>query len=152
MANIYAAKDNHSFYLLNLFNSGDQITYDWSLSKSYSMIVGKGAVSIGSENRSAVGVHNISPGTQITMNANVESIAFCCFLLNDNAVMQELFPTASTLTQVKGSDSHLIEIEDVLSMEKITPELSFSEEWAVSSPITFSLSDLESKVLGALSS
>ena len=66
--------------------------------------------------------------------------------------MQELFPTASTLTQVKGSDSHLIEIEDVLSMEKITPELSFSEEWAVSSPITFSLSDLESKVLGALSS
>tara|TARA_R110000824_G_scaffold49838_23_gene139727 strand:+ start:5590 stop:6036 length:447 start_codon:yes stop_codon:yes gene_type:complete len=148
MANIYVAKDNHSFYIMNMFSTaGEQITYNWSLSKSYSVVVGRGKVSIDSDAKSSIGVHTIAPNTQITMESYGESIAFCAFLLNDDTSMGELFPTASTLTQLKTSSSNLIELAVNLPAERLTPQLSYT---GMTSPVTFSLSDLETKVLGAI--
>ena len=148
MANIYVAKDNHSFYIMNMFSTaGEQITYNWSLSKSYSIVLGRGIISIDSDTKSSVGVYTIAPNTEVTMKSHGESITFCAFLLNDNTTMSELFPTSSTLTQLKSSSSNLVELAENLPAERLTPQLSFT---GMSSPVTFSLSDLNTKVLGAL--
>lgn len=145
--NVYVAKDDYSFYIVNLFNEGDQLTYDWSLSKSYSMILGKGLLSINSNQKSAISIFNIESNTQIVMNAQAETITICSFLLDDDVIMNDLFPIGSTLTQLRNSSSYLIEMGEVLEFEKITPVLSFD---GLDSSITFSLSDLNTKVLEAL--
>ena len=89
---------------------------------------------------------NINPGIQVTMNAQqAKSIAFCSFLLDDDVVMNELFPTSSTLTQLRNSSSNLIDIRETLEFEKVTPTLSFD-----GASLTFSISDLNAKVIGAL--
>ena len=144
---VYVAKDAYSFYLLSFFNSGDELTYDWGLAKSYSIVVGKGKISIGSEQRTGVGIFDIESNTPITMIAQEESIGICAFLLDDDDTMNSLFPNNSTLNQLKETSSKLIELEEELGYESITPKLSFD---GMNSSVTFSLADLESKVLGAI--
>ena len=144
--NVYVAKDNYSFYILSLFNSGDQLTYDWSLSKSYSILVSKGTISINSNSRKAVGIFDIQPGIQVTMNAETEAMTVCSFLLDDD-LMNELVSDASTLTQLRNSSSYLIETEEEPT-GRMSPQLSFDGE---NSLATLSLSDLDAKILGGLS-
>lgn len=146
--NIYVAKDNYSFYIISLFNEEDQLTFDWSLSKSYSMVLGKGSLSINSKPKAAIGIFNIEPNVQIVMNAQTEAITMCSFLLDDDTIMNDLFPAGSTLTQLRNSSSNLIEIGESLDFEKITPVLSFDGEGSIT---TFSISDLNTKVIEALS-
>jgi hypothetical protein len=145
--NVYIAKDNYSFYILNLFNEGDQLSYDWSLNESYSILVSRGTVSINSKSRKAVGIFDIQPGIEITMNAETEAMTICSFLLDDD-IMSELIPNASTLTQLRNSSSYLIETEEEPT-GRMTPQLSF--DGTISSPATFSLSDLNTKILEGLS-
>ena len=145
--NVYVAKDNYSFYILSLFNQGDQLTHDWSLSKSYSVLVSKGTVSINSNSRAAIGIFDIQPGVQITMTADTEAMTVCSFLLDDD-LLAEVVPDASTLTQLRSSSSYLIETEEEPT-GRMTPRFSFDGE---SSPATLSLSALDAKILGGLSS
>jgi hypothetical protein len=145
--NVNIAKDEYSFYLINLLSAGDELTYDWSLSRSYSLILGRGKATINSETRTAPGIFNVAANTQITISAEEDSVLFSVFLLDDDTLMGELFPTGTTLSELRASTSFLIDLEESLSFESITPELSFS---GLSSPGTFSLSDLNTKVLGAL--
>lgn len=151
MVNIYVIKDEYSFYVMNLFeNIGDQITYDnWGLSKSYSVVVGKGCVSVDSITRSSVGIHKVDANTpSVVMQAQEpNSISFCPFLLSDDTMMSDLFPTGTTKTQLINSTSNLVDLAVDLPAERITPQLSYS---GMTSPVTFSLSDLETKVLGAI--
>ena len=142
----YVAKDNYSFYIMNLFNQGDQLTYDWSLSKLYSVLVSKGTVSINSNSRTSIGIFDIQPGVQITMIAESEAMTVCSFLLDDD-LMAELVPNASTLAQLRSSSSYLIETEEEPT-GRMTPRFSFNGE---SSPTTLSLSALDAKILGGLS-
>jgi len=145
--NVQIAKDNYSFYLLNFLNEGDELTYDWSLSKSYSLILGKGKVTIEVETREGIGIFDIAPITPITMTAQQESILFSAFLLDDDVIMNELFPNSTVLEQLRASSSHLAAIEESTSFEAITERFSFD---GLSSPTTFSLLDLEYLTLGAI--
>ena len=86
MANIYVTKDDSSLYLTNFLEAGEQIQYDWSLSKSYTVVTGKGVseLSLGSSNETfscqAVGLHRIPPGEEITASATGKTIFIVPFL------------------------------------------------------------------------
>jgi len=46
MANVKIYKDDHSFHIFNLIDYGEEISYDFSLSRVYSVVLGKGIVNI----------------------------------------------------------------------------------------------------------
>jgi hypothetical protein len=143
---VYVAKDNYSLYIMSLFNEGDQLIHNWTLSKSYSVLVSKGTISINSILREAVGIFDIQPEIQIEMTAESEAMTVCSFLLDDD-LMAELVPDASTLTQLRSSSSYLIETEEEPT-GRMSPQLSFDGE---NSPMTLSLSELNAKILEGLS-
>ena len=153
MANVYVTKDNSSLYLTNLLEAGDQIQYDWSLSKSYTVVTGKGVseLSLGSSNETfscqAVGLHRIPPGETLSITAaeGQQCIFICPFLLDDDTTMNELFPTASTLTSLRSSVSYLIPTTDLTTTDW-SGALTYS-----SGNKTFTLADLDTAVLGGLS-
>ena len=146
---VYVAKDDYSFYLIGLFdNQADQLNFDWSLSRSYSIVLGEGSVSVNGTTKAGIGIFDINPETQVTMIAQeARSIVFCSFLLDDDAVMNELFPTGSTLSQLRNSSSNLIDIQEALDFEKVTPTLSFDGDGTTT---TLSIADINAKVIEGL--
>ena len=153
MANVYVTKDDSSLYLTNLLDVGDQIQYDWSLSKSYTVVTGKGVseLSLGSSNETfscyATGLHRIPPNETLTVIASEgqQCIFICPFLLDDDTTMNELFPNASTLASLRASNSYLISTTDLTTVDS-SGSLTYG-----SGNKTFTLSNLDAAVLGGIS-
>ena len=151
MANIYVTKDNSSLYLTNFLEAGDQIHYDWSLSKSYTMITAKGIANLllmpsnMSHICTAIGLHRIPPDEEITVSTTEKTIFIFPFLLADSTTMNELFPNTSTLTSLLASTSHLIPTTDLVTSDH-SEILTYG-----SGNKTFTLADLDTAVLGGLS-
>jgi len=151
MANIYVTKDEYSLYLTNMLEDGDQIHYDWSLSKSYTMVTAKGMSNLLLTPSSiehacmATGLHRIPPGESLTVTATEQTIFICPFLLGDATTMNELFPTSSTLVSLRASISHLIPTTDLI-INSNSEMLTYG-----SGNKTFTLADLDAAILGGLS-
>ena len=151
MANVYVTKDENSLYLTNMLETGEQIQYDWSLSKSYTMITGKGISNLllTPSNMphvcAAIGLHRIPAGEKLTVTATEKTIFICPFLLSDDVTMNELFPTASTLFALRASASYLI---PMTIWEAV--DTSGLLDYGLGNTI-FTLMDLDAAVLGGLS-
>ncbi len=153
MANIKLLKDSHSFYISNLIGAGEQIQYDWSLSKSYTVIIGTGVASIGTDvtpvaTRTAVGLYRVPAGEKLICSSSGQSvISLALFSLSDDTMMQELFPTGTTLTQLRASSSHLTSFDFENATYKFGETLTYNE-----SPgnAIITLSNLNTKTLEAL--
>jgi hypothetical protein len=151
MANIYVTKDGSSLYLTNMLEDGEQIQYDWSLSKSYTMITSKGTANLllipsNIEHTCvAIGLHKIESGNQITVTATGQTIFIIPFLLNDDATMNELFPDTSTLTSLRASSSYLNPTID----NGVDDHVQL--DYGSSGNKIFTLADLNTAVLGGLS-
>jgi len=135
-----------------MLEAGEQIQYDWSLSKSYTMVTAKGKSNLilSSSNMPhvcvAIGLHRIPPGESLTVSATEQTIFICPFLLDDDVSMNELFPTTSTLTSLRASSSYLNPTTDNGVEDHV--ELDYGS----SGNTVFTLSDLDAAVLGGLSS
>ena len=156
MANIQVYKDHHSFYIVNLINTGEQIQYDWSLSQSYPVVIMAGEVSIGTDvisasTRKSLGLFKVPAGQKLTCSASAGAPAFtfCPFVLSNDTVMSELFPTGTTLTELKNSSSNLGSIEFSNVRQVVGHKMVYD-----SSPgnATITLPNLNTIVTGALSS
>ena len=156
MANIQVLKANHSFYIINLFDANEQIQYDWSVSKSYTVIVGTGTVSIGTDitpaaTRTGIGLYKVPAGEKMICSAEGGTPAFTVslFSLADSVIMPELFPTGSTLTQINSTSSNFIDFAFENSIYKVGNQFTYN-----TSPgnVTITLNDLNAKVLEGLSS
>ena len=152
MAKIYVTKDSASLFIVGLLESGEKSEFDWSLSKSYTTIVGAGtgsfATSVSDETiRPALGLYRVAPSEKlkITAIAGSRCTFICPFLLNDDVVMNELFPTTSTLTSLRASASKLISLSET-PLNYRSGLLSYD-----SGNIIFTLGDLNTAVLGGLS-
>jgi len=60
----------------------------------------------------SIGLHRVLPGETLTVSTEEQTIFICPFLLDDDVSMNELFPTTSTLTSLRTSNSHLIATTD----------------------------------------
>ena len=154
MANIKLIKDDHSFYIMNLLDVGERISYDWTLSGAYSVIVGKGKVSIGtditaSKNITALGLYKISSGEKLICDSieNNQSIFVVPFLLDDDVIMNELVPNSTTLDQLRNSSSYLMSFDFENYAFRLGPQESYD---AISGNITLSISDINAKILEGL--
>ena len=134
MANIKLLKDSHSFYISNLIGVGEQIQYDWSLSKSYTVIIGTGVASIGTDvtpvaTRTAVGLYRVPAGEKLICSSSGQQpvISLALFSLSDDTMMQELFPTGTTLTQLRASSSHLTSFDFENATYKFGETLTYNE-------------------------
>jgi hypothetical protein len=151
MASMYVTKDQSSLYLTGIIEDGDQLQYNWSLSKSYTLIVAKGSASItdsssSMHSRDAIGLYRVAPNEELNLTStSAQCIVICPFLLSDDTTMNELFTDASTLTSLRNSSSYLINTTDLVAT-KTTDILT-----SVSGNLVFSLTDLDSAVLGGLS-
>lgn len=151
MASMYVTKDQSSLYLTGIIEDGDQLQYNWSLSKSYTLIIAKGSASITDSSssvhsRDAIGLYRIAPNEELNLTStSAQCIVICPFLLSDDTTMNELFTDASTLTSLRNSSSYLINTTDLVAT-KTTDTLT-----SVSGNLVFSLADLDSAVLGGLS-
>jgi len=161
MATVYITKDQHSLYMTNLLGSGEKIEYDWSISsKSYSVIISKGSVSIAGppiKNKDSVALYRVPPGESLSVTDTAStgtnsSIFVVPFLLSDTAMMNELFPNTSTLTQLLAvpADKNLTTFSQHTDVRvKITSPLSSTTE--TTGDLVFTLNSLETKVLEGLS-
>lgn len=152
MANMYVTKDQSSLYLTGIIENGDQLQYNWSLSKSYTLVVAKGSASITDSSssvhfRDAIGLYRVAPNEELnlTSTGGGQCIVICPFLLSDDTTMNELFTDTTTLASMRNSSSYLIDTTDLVAT-KTTDTLT-----SVSGDIIFSLVDLDSAVLGGLS-
>ena len=151
MANVYVTKDENSLYLTNMLEAGDQIQYNWNLSKSYTMVTAKGKSNLlltpsnTPHDCMAVGLHRIPPGETLTVTATEQTIFICPFLLSDDVTMNELFPTTSTLTSLRVSTSYLIPTTDLTAVD-YSGLLTYGSGNKI-----FTLTDLDAAVLGGLS-
>lgn len=151
MATVQIAKDGHSFYIVTLLDTGEQIQYDWALSASYSVIVPKGVVSIGTDvtpaaTRTAIGLYRVPPGEKLICDTSEKSIILTPFVLDD-AVMDELVPIAATLSQLRADSSHLTPIQ------LDNGPLQYGEPLVYNTTpgnIILTLSDIDTKILGAI--
>ena len=148
MANIYVTKDDTSLYLTALLEDGDQVHFDWTLSKSYALILAAGALDINStQSHQSICVYKVEAGEQVSTTATGQSMFVCPFLLSDDTTMNELLPTTSTLTSLRASTSHLIPTTD-MTITECSETLDFD---SASGNKTFTLDDLDAAVLGGLS-
>lgn len=152
MASMYVTKDQSSLYLTGIIEDGDQLQHNWSLSKSYTLIVAKGSASITDSSssvhsRDAIGLYRVAPNENLnlTSTGGAQCIVICPFLLNDDTTMNELFTDETTLASLRNSSSYLIDTTDLVAT-KTTDILT-----TVSGNLIFSLTDLDSAVLGGLS-
>tara|TARA_R110002020_G_scaffold378281_3_gene589349 strand:- start:851 stop:1312 length:462 start_codon:yes stop_codon:yes gene_type:complete len=118
MANIKVYKDDHSFHIFNLLDYNESISYDFVLSKAYSVVLGKGIVNIGTDKTSsnkleAIGLHNISAGEKLNCASieNTRASFVVSVLLDDASMMSDLVPNGSLLSQLISSSSHLTPFE-----------------------------------------
>ena len=152
MADIQLAKDDHSFYIMNMLDIGEQIQYDWALSQSYSVIISSGVVSIGTDvttpaTRTAIGLYRVPPGEKLICTSTAQQAVFLTPFILDDAIMEELFPIASTLSQLRGSSSYLTPFVFDDRILKVGQQLVYN---TTPGNITLSLANLETKTLGAL--
>jgi hypothetical protein len=153
MANMYVTKDQSSLYLTGMIENGDQLQHNWSLSKSYTLIIAKGSASITDSSssvhsRDAIGLYRVAPNENLNLTSTGDAgpcIVICPFLLSDDTTMNELFTDATTLASLRNSSSYLIDTTDLV-VTKRTDVLT-----TVSGNLIFSLTDLDSAVLGGLS-
>lgn len=153
MASVHVAKDDHSLVLINLLaDIGDQIIYEWTLTKSYTVVVTKGAVTI--ENlsssinttREAFGLYRVPSSETLVVTATEEQTNFLAlFRLDDDDTMNELLPS-STVTLLRAATGNIIpfvsSINDVVEHSGI---LSYT-----SGDQTFSLSNLDLAILAGV--
>ena len=154
MANVEVFKDDHSFYIINLINTGEQLQYDFQLSKSYTVLIGKGVASIGTNstaaaNRTAIGLYRVPANEKLICSAlNSEPVfAVSLFALADTTAMQELIPNSTTRTQLLSSSSHLTSFRFQDTMVKLTPTYTYN---TVSGNSVITLSDLNTKIVEGL--
>ena len=152
MADIKLAKDDHSFYIMNMLDIGEQIQYDWALSQSYSVIISSGVVSIGTDvttsaTRTAIGLYRVPPGENLICTSIAQQAVFLIPFILDDAIMEELFPIASTLSQLRGSSSYLTPFVFDDGILKVGQQLVYN---TTPGNISLSLAGLETKTLGAL--
>ena len=155
MANVKLFKDSHSLYIVNLINTGEQLQYDFALSKSFTVLVGKGVASVGTDstaatNRTAIGLYRVPPNEKMICSAlsGEPVLAVSLFVLSDSTIMQELIPNSSTRNQLQSSSSNLISFDFQNDMVKMTEQYVYNNTIGNS---VVTLSDLNTKLLEGLS-
>ncbi|NRA13580.1 MAG: hypothetical protein HRT57_16685 [Crocinitomicaceae bacterium] len=134
-----------------MLDIGEQIQYDWALSRSYSVIISSGIVSIGTDvttpaTRTAIGLYRVPLGEKLICTSTQQAVFLTPFILDD-AIMEELFPIASTLSQLRGSSSYLMPFALDDGTLKFGQQLVYD---TTPGNISLSLASLETKTLGAL--
>mgnify|MGYP003322297073 CR=1 FL=1 len=153
MASVHVAKDNHSLVLINLLaDIGDKITYDWSLTKSYTIVITKGAATIqnvsGTINttREAFGLYRVPPSEDLVVTATESQTNFLAlFRLDDDDTMNELLPS-STVTLLRAAAGNIIpfisSLNDVVNHSGILSYISGDQ--------IFTLSNLDLAILAGV--
>ena len=154
MANIKVYKDNNSFHIFNLLDYGETLSYDFSLSKAYTVVLGVGNVSIGtdktpSRNLESIGLYRVSAGEKLNCDSVDRSrVGFSVsILLDDDVLMGELVPNASLLSRLLDSESNLTKFNVVVPEYKIGPIENYD---SVPGNVILTLNDIESKIVKGL--
>ncbi len=154
MANIKVYKDTYSFHIFNLLDSNESLSYDFSFSKLYTVILGTGDLSIGtdqtsSSNLESIGLYRVPINEKLNCTSinNAKAAFTVSFLLDDTVLMNELIPNSSIRSQMLSSDSKLTEFHKDFSNFQATPKLNYDETPGNS---TITLSDIETKITEGL--
>lgn len=152
MANVKVYKDDHSFHIFNLLDYNESISYDFVLSKAYSVVLGKGIVNIGTDKKSsnkleAIGLHNISAGEKLKCAAidNTQAVFLVSVLLDDVTMMNDLVPNKLLMSRLISSSSHLTPFEYEDYAFKIGPTESYG-----SGNLILTTDDIETKITEGL--
>ena len=152
MANVKVAKDNKSFYLIVMINALDTITMDWALSKTYSVVVSDGEVSIKkqgpNEIRNGFGLYRVPIGEKFECTAATtkDSVLLIPFLLSDTASMTELIPNATTRAALLAHSKYLVPLTTDTADYKYTAAFPFA-----SGDTTLTLENLDALIQTGLS-
>ena len=101
--------------ITHLIQEGEQIDYDWSLDRSYTLLVGKGNIEIGgTKNGSSNFISNgVTPGIYVVpddhllaVTANEDSTFITLFRLDYDDVMDQILPaeTTSALNDIESTE------------------------------------------------
>ena len=155
MANIKLYKDNNSFHIFNLLDYDESVSYDFSLSKPYTVVLGTGNVSIGtdqtpSSNIESIGLYRVSSGEKLNCSSIDNSrVGFCVsFLIDDSVLMNELVPNSVLLAQLISSNSNLTNFTVNVPIIKIGPIEQYD---STPGNVVLTLNNIESKIIEGLS-